>query len=46
MNRRNYEPLDVVLSRYAAVSADDILQVAQQTLRGEPATVKVVGPPA
>jgi predicted Zn-dependent peptidase len=44
MNRRNYEPLDVVLSRYAAVSADDILRVAEQTLCGVSATVKVVGP--
>lgn len=44
MNRRNYEPLDVVLGRYAAVSADEILSLAQQTFRDEPATVKVIGP--
>lgn len=44
LNRKNYEPLDVVLSRYAAVTADDMMQVAEQTLRQSCATVKVVGP--
>lgn len=44
LNRKNYEPLDVVLSRYAAVTADDMMQVAEQTLRQPCATVKVVGP--
>lgn len=43
LNRRNYEPLDVVLRRYAAVTSDDIMQIAEQTLRREPATVKVMG---
>ncbi len=43
MNRRNYEPLDVVLGRFAAVTADDILQVAEHTLRRPSATVRVVG---
>lgn len=32
LSRRSYEPLDVVLARYAAVGADDILRVAQATL--------------
>jgi len=44
LNRKNYEPLDVVLARYAAVTADDMMQVAEQTLRRPCATVKVVGP--
>ena len=43
LNRRNYEPLDVVLSRYAAVTADDIIRVAQNTLNKAPSTVKVIG---
>ncbi|MCA9131691.1 MAG: insulinase family protein [Planctomycetales bacterium] len=46
MNRRNYEPLDVVLSRYAAVTAADLLEVAEKTLQQPSATVKVVGPQA
>ena len=45
LNRKNYEPLDVVLGRYAAVTADDMMAVAEQTLRQPCATVKVVGPP-
>ncbi len=44
LNRKNYEPLDVVLARYAAVTADDMMQVAEHTLRRPCATVKVVGP--
>jgi predicted Zn-dependent peptidase len=44
LNRRSYEPLEVVLSRYAAVSADDILSIAERTLKHDSATVKVVGP--
>ncbi|MEZ6133717.1 MAG: pitrilysin family protein [Pirellulaceae bacterium] len=44
LNRRSYEPLDVVLSRYAAVTADDIMQVSEQTLKLPSATIKVVGP--
>lgn len=44
VSRRNYEPLDVVLSRYSAVTAQDIIEVAERTLRADPATVKVVGP--
>lgn len=45
LNRKNYEPLGVVLGRYTAVTADDMLAVAEQTLRRPCATVKVVGPP-
>ncbi|MCC7335321.1 MAG: insulinase family protein [Pirellulaceae bacterium] len=45
LNRKNYEPLGVVLGRYAAVTADDMMAVAEQTLRQPCATVKVVGPP-
>ncbi len=44
LNRQNYEPLDVVLERYAAVTADDMLRVAEQTLQQACATVRVVGP--
>lgn len=43
LSRRNYEPLDVVLSRYADVTIDDIFRVANETLSHEPVTVKVVG---
>lgn len=32
MIRRQYEPLDVILGRYASVTRDDILQIAQKTL--------------
>ena len=32
LSRRSYEPLDVILSRYAAVTGDDVLQAAQRTL--------------
>ena len=44
LNRKNYEPLDVVLGRYASVTADDMMAIAEQTLRQPCATVKVVGP--
>ena len=44
LNRQKYEPLDVVLERYAAVTADDMLRVAEQTLQQACATVRVVGP--
>ena len=44
LNRRNYEPLEVVLSRYAAVTADDMMHIAEQTLRQPSAIVKVTGP--
>ncbi|HAC89607.1 MAG TPA: insulinase family protein [Planctomycetaceae bacterium] len=42
LSRRSYEPLDVVLSRYAAVTRDEILQVAQQTLSRPTTYVQVV----
>jgi predicted Zn-dependent peptidase len=42
LSRRSYEPLDVVLSRYAAVTCQDILQVAQQTLSRPTTYVQVV----
>ena len=41
--RGAYEPLDVVLGRYAAVDADDLLRVARKTLGHAGASVKVVG---
>ena len=41
LSRRNYEPLDVVLSRFAAVDLDDILRVAQTTLGCPPIRVHV-----
>ncbi|MCA9261382.1 MAG: insulinase family protein, partial [Planctomycetales bacterium] len=41
--RRSYEPIDVVLSRYAAVTADDIMAIADRTLRLPSTLVKVVG---
>lgn len=44
LSRRNYEPLDVVLSKYQDVTVEDILRVAHRTLTSEPVTVKVVGP--
>ncbi|GAB5404223.1 MAG: pitrilysin family protein [Aureliella sp.] len=43
MNRGSYEPLDVVLSRYAAVTQADILRVARETLAKPKVCVKVVG---
>jgi predicted Zn-dependent peptidase len=43
MARGAYEPLDVVLSRYAAVTAGDILQVARNTLAQPSVRVQVVG---
>ncbi|MCA9192589.1 MAG: insulinase family protein [Planctomycetales bacterium] len=43
LNRRAYEPLDVVLSRYMAVTLDDLREVADQTLSGSPTSVRVIG---
>lgn len=43
MSRGTYEPLDVVLSRYAAVTQDDVLRVARETLSKDHVRVKVVG---
>jgi predicted Zn-dependent peptidase len=42
--RQAYEPLDVILERFAAVSKQDILDVAERTLLHEPTTVQVVDP--
>jgi predicted Zn-dependent peptidase len=44
LNRGSYEPLDVVLARYHAVTAEEIQRVAARTLGAEPATIKVIGP--
>lgn len=43
MSRGSYEPLDVVLSRYAAVTHADILRVARETLAKPQVRVRVVG---
>lgn len=45
LSRHYYEPLDVVLSRYAAVTADEIMAIAERTLKAEPARVQVTGYP-
>ncbi|MBX3419946.1 MAG: insulinase family protein [Pirellulaceae bacterium] len=42
LNHRGYEPLDVVLARYAAVTLDDIRSIAQRTLSLPHARVCVV----
>lgn len=44
LSRGRYEPLDVVLSRYQAVTLEDIQRVAEKTLSAEPVTVQVVNP--
>ena len=41
LSRRSYESLDVVLSRYAAVTCNDVLEVARQTLGGRFTQVQV-----
>lgn len=40
--RQRYDPLDVVLSRYAAVTPDELRDLAAQTLLQTPTTVQVV----
>lgn len=40
--RRRYDPLDAVLSRYAAVTPDELRDMAAQTLSQTPTTVQVV----
>ncbi len=40
--RRRYDPLDAVLARYAAVSTDELRDMAIQTLAQTPTTVQVV----
>lgn len=42
LSRKSYEPLDVVLSRYAAVTRDEVLEVAHRTLSQPFAQVEVV----
>lgn len=42
LSRRSYESLDVVLSRFAAVTCNDILEIARQTLNCDFAQVHVV----
>jgi predicted Zn-dependent peptidase len=42
LSRRGYESLDVVLSRYAAVTCNDILEVARQTLSDDFTQVEVI----
>ena len=41
LNRRNYEPLDVVIGKYRDVTAEDIQRVAERTLSGGAAAVRV-----
>ena len=41
--RKNYEPIDVVLSRYRNVTAADIRRIAEQTIQAESVTVRVAG---
>ena len=41
--RKNYEPIDVVLSRYRNVTAADIQRIAEQTIQAESVTVRVAG---
>lgn len=43
LSRHNYEPLDVVLSRYQSVTVEDVLRVGQETLGNEPVSVQVAG---
>lgn len=42
LTRRRYDPLDAVLARYAAVTPEDLREVAAQTLAQTPTTVQVV----
>ncbi len=42
--RQAYEPLDVILERFAAVTKQDVLEAAERTLLHEPTTVQVVDP--
>ena len=44
LSRRNYEPLEVVLSRYSDVTLDDIQRVATTTLNQTPVCVAVKNP--
>ncbi len=42
LSRKSYEPLDVVLSRYAAVTREEVLEIAHRTLNQPYAQVEVV----
>ena len=44
LTRRAYEPLDVILERFASVSQQDILDVAHRTLNHKPTTVQIIDP--
>ena len=41
--RKNYEPIDAVLSRYRDVTAADIQRIAEQTINVDSVTVRVAG---
>lgn len=43
LNRRNYEPLDVVLGKYRDVTIDDIQTVAAKTLTQPSVSVQIAG---
>ncbi|MCR9293832.1 MAG: insulinase family protein [bacterium] len=43
LNRRSYEPLEVILRKYHDVTTDDVQRVAAETLLGETASVRIVG---
>jgi predicted Zn-dependent peptidase len=43
LNRRSYEPLDVVLGRYASVTTEDIIEAANLTLAQPKVSVGVSG---
>ena len=45
LSRQNYEPLDVILSKYHDVTTDAVKKVAQRTLAFDAACVQVVGVP-
>ncbi len=44
LTRRAYEPLDVILERFAAVRCEDVVEIARRTLQHQPTTVQVVDP--
>jgi predicted Zn-dependent peptidase len=46
LTRRSYEPLDVILERFASVSRNDIVEIARRTLQSEATTVQVIDPGA
>jgi predicted Zn-dependent peptidase len=42
LTRRSYEPLDVVLSRYAAVTCADVIEIARRTLSQPSGSIEIV----